>query len=61
MGVPHYAGGLAEVVCNPRFSTAVGLLLTGLEQRQREEHVRLHTGSFKSVFERMASWFKGNF
>ncbi len=61
LGVPSYSGGLSEVVRHPRFSTAVGLLLIGVEQRRRDEHVRLHGGNFKSVFERMASWFKGNF
>ena len=61
LGVPSYSGGLAEVVRNPRYSTAVGLLLTGVEQRQRDDYVRLHGSNFKSVFERMASWFKGNF
>ncbi|MCY7388888.1 MAG: cell division protein FtsA, partial [Burkholderiales bacterium] len=30
LGVPSYAGGLAEVVRNPRFSTGVGLLVSGL-------------------------------
>ncbi|MCA2996964.1 MAG: cell division protein FtsA [Rhodocyclaceae bacterium] len=61
LGVPVYSGGLAEVVRTPRFSTAVGLLLTGVEQRKRDDHVRLHSSNFKSVLERMASWFKGNF
>ncbi len=61
LGVPSYSGGLAEVVRNPRFSTGVGLLVSGLEQRKRDEHVRLHSGNFKGVFEKMASWFKGNF
>ena len=61
LGVPSYSGGLAEVVRNPRFSTGVGLLVSGLEQRKRDEHVRLHAGNFKGVFEKMASWFKGNF
>ena len=61
LGVPNYSGGLSEVVRNPRFSTVVGLLLSGLEQKKRDEHVRMHSANFKSVFERMASWFKGNF
>jgi cell division protein FtsA len=61
LGVPSYAGGLAEVVRNPRFSTGVGLLVSGLEQKKRDEHVRLHSANFKGVFEKMASWFKGNF
>ena len=29
LGVPEYAGGLADVVRNPRYSTALGLLLEG--------------------------------
>ncbi|MEQ1516718.1 MAG: cell division protein FtsA [Usitatibacteraceae bacterium] len=61
LGVPTYSGGLAEVVRNPRFSTGVGLLVSGLEQKKRDEHVRLHTANLKGVFEKMASWFKGNF
>ncbi len=61
LGVPNYSGGLSEVVRNPRFSTGVGLLLSGLEQRKRDEHVRIHSTSIKGVFERMAGWFKGNF
>ena len=61
LGVPSYSGGLAEVVRNPRFSTGVGLLVSGLEQRKRDEHVRMHSANFKGVFEKMASWFKGNF
>jgi cell division protein FtsA len=61
LGVPNYSGGLSEVVRNPRFSTCVGLLLSGMEQRKRDEHVRMHSTNFKSVFERMANWFKGNF
>ncbi len=61
LGVPSYSGGLAEVVRNPRFSTGVGLLVSGLEQKKRDEHVRLHSANFKGVFEKMASWFKGNF
>ncbi len=29
IGVPEYAGGLADVVRNPRYSTAMGLLVEG--------------------------------
>ena len=61
LGVPNYTGGLSEVIRNPRFSTGVGLLMSGLEQRKRDEHVRLHSANFKGVFDKMASWFKGNF
>ena len=61
LGLPHYLGGLSEVVRNPRYSTAVGLLLHGLQQRKRRDMVKMTTGSFKQVLERMKSWFKGNF
>ncbi len=61
LGVPHYSGGLAEVVRNPRFSTGVGLLISALEQKKRDEHARLQTANIKGIFEKMASWFKGNF
>ena len=61
LGVPNYSGGLAEVVRNPRFSTGVGLLISALEQKKRDEHARLQTANIKGIFEKMASWFKGNF
>jgi len=61
LGMPHYVGGLAEVVRNPRFSTGVGLLLAGLEQYQRHQQARIQTSSFEQILERMKSWFKGNF
>jgi len=61
LGMPQYLGGLAEVVRNPRFSTGVGLLLSGQEQYQRHQMTRLQTSSFEQILERMKSWFKGNF
>ncbi len=61
VGQPHYAGGLSEVVRNPRYSTGVGLLLAGLEQYRSAEIARLQVGSFQQVLGRMKSWFKGNF
>ncbi|MDA0277085.1 MAG: cell division protein FtsA, partial [Proteobacteria bacterium] len=35
VGAPRYAGGLAEVVRNPRYATAMGLLMEGAAQRQQ--------------------------
>ena len=61
LGVPTYEGGLAEVVRNPRFSTGVGLLLAGLEQHQRHQLVKMQSTSFQNIFEKMKSWFQGNF
>jgi cell division protein FtsA len=61
VGVPSYAGGLSEVVRNPRYSTAVGLLVAANDQMKRDQHARIQGVAVKDVFERMKNWFKGNF
>ncbi|HUJ00679.1 MAG TPA: cell division protein FtsA [Usitatibacter sp.] len=61
VGVPNYNGALAEVVRNPRYSTGIGLLMAGLDQVKRDRHARIQGAGFKEVFEKMKSWFKGNF
>jgi cell division protein FtsA len=61
VGVPNYSGGLSEVVRNPRYSTGVGLLISGLEQMKRDQHVRMQVGSLNQLVERMKKWFSGNF
>ncbi len=61
VGAPSYMGGLADVVRNPRYSTAVGLLLEGREQFLRHELMRSHISGMQSVIERMKSWWKSNF
>jgi cell division protein FtsA len=61
LGYPRYEGGLSEVMHNPRYATAVGLLMAGLEGRDRDAVPKLGAGTVKDIFERMKSWFKGNF
>ncbi len=61
LGMPQYVGGLAEVVRNPRFATGVGLLLAGMDQHQRHHLATLQNGSMTQIFNRMKSWFQGNF
>ncbi len=61
LGLPHYVGGLSDVVKTPRFSTGVGLLLYALEQQQRHEAARVNSGSLGDVVEKMKAWFQGNF
>ncbi len=61
VGVPQYVGGLSDVVKNPIYSTGVGMLLFG--RRQISEAItgmQTKTG-LRGVFERMKSWFHGNF
>jgi cell division protein FtsA len=60
LGVPRYAGGLADVVKNPRYATAIGLLLEGQSQTQRGIQA-LQGASFRQVMSRMREWFQRNF
>src|SRR5476651_930589 len=61
IGVPEYAGGLADVVRNPSYSTAMGLLVEGRSQRMRGRKVAVQSGSMGQVLTRMKDWFLGNF
>ena len=60
IGVPRYAGALAEVVRTPRYATAVGLLLEGRSQVQQGKLSR-QSGSVRAVVGRMREWFQRNF
>jgi cell division protein FtsA len=60
LGVPKYAGGLAEVVQNPRYATGMGLLLEGKSQIERGMLAR-QTGNFRGTLRRMREWFQRNF
>ncbi|PWB41533.1 MAG: cell division protein FtsA [Rhodocyclales bacterium] len=60
LGIPKYAGSLAEVVQHPRYATAMGLLLEGMAQKKRG--IQAHqTRTFKQVLGNMKSWFEKNF
>ena len=59
-GLPVYEGNLKDVVRNPRYSTAVGLLLEGLAQRKRGLKVQ-GPKNFGQVLARMRAWFERTF
>ena len=60
LGIPKYAGSLAEVVQHPRYATAMGLLMEGMAQKKRG--IQAHsTRTFKQVLGNMKSWFEKNF
>ena len=61
VGQPSYSGGLAEVVRHPRYSTAMGLLIEGMQQYRAQELARTQTGALQHLVDRMKAWFKGNF
>jgi cell division protein FtsA len=61
LGVPQAVRGLSEVVRNPIYSTGVGLLLFARDNVLPAHRGRSLGGNAKSVFDRMSSWFQGNF
>ena len=61
LGVPHYVTGLVDVVRNPIYATGVGLLLFGQQNRNTRLQDIPSGGGMKAVWERMKSWFQGNF
>ena len=61
LGMPRYVGGLSEVVSNPRYATAVGLILMGKQQLERQITGQMESSSIGRIFDKMKSWFQGNF
>ena len=60
LGVPSKVSGLAEVVRNPIYSTAVGLLHYGVQHRGMKKGETRIAGGMKNVLDRMRVWFQGN-
>jgi cell division protein FtsA len=61
LGIPQYVTGLVDVVRNPIHATGVGLLLFGHRNRAMQVPEFSGGGGMKSVWNRMKSWFQGNF
>lgn len=61
LGLPTYSGSLEDVVRTPRYSTAIGLVMTGMEARLHHYQAKLNGSSTRQIFERMKSWFQENF
>lgn len=59
LGVPHGVAGLADVVRNPIYATGVGLLLFG--KHNRGHHTEISGEGMRGIYQRMKSWFQGNF
>jgi cell division protein FtsA len=61
LGLPQYVTGLKDVVRNPAYATAVGLLLFGRQQHALGERKSTGAGGFKNFWGRMRNWLQGNF
>ncbi len=61
LGCPQGITGLEEVMNDPSYATAVGLLLYGKEQINAPHHIgRVRRESFKGMFRRVKDWVVGN-
>ncbi|MHB1765499.1 MAG: cell division protein FtsA [Gammaproteobacteria bacterium] len=62
LGIPQAVTGLQDVVSNPIYATAVGLLLHAAreESAPRVDRMRLRE-DFEGIWVRMKQWFQGNF
>jgi len=61
IGSPQSVSGLTDVVRNPIYATGVGLLMFGHNNMHERGAQTVSAGGFKSVWDRMKSWFQGNF
>jgi cell division protein FtsA len=61
LGVPQSVMGLVDVVRNPIYATGVGLLLFGNQNRVQRAFETDFGHGVRGVWERMKSWFQGNF
>ncbi len=58
VGVPYHFGGLKELVGNPMFATATGLLIYGLEHGKSTVSLESGPGLFERILVTMKRWFK---
>jgi cell division protein FtsA len=57
-GAPRDIGGLTDIVANPIYTTAVGLVLYGQKGKISEGFVPGEANIFDKVTRRMKGWFK---
>lgn len=58
VGRPRGVGGLKDVIQDPNFATAVGLVLYGAKQGEGTQVKARETGLFASIVARMKAWFQ---
>ncbi|MFV8835928.1 cell division protein FtsA [Aquisalimonas sp. APHAB1-3] len=62
IGIPQSVTGLSDVVRNPVYSTGVGLLTFGANGRGHSTRPDYDTSNgYNALWDRMKSWFQGNF
>lgn len=59
-GVPNNVVGNAEIINNPIFATAIGLLYSRREKHSNKK-VSSSNNNFRNTFNKVKEWFQGNF
>jgi cell division protein FtsA len=59
LGIPRFVKGMADMVQNPAYATAVGLLQYGCRQEMRERDLYAGEKSFRGIWRRMTGWLQG--
>jgi cell division protein FtsA len=61
LGMPQYVRGLGEIVRNPIHATGVGILLYAQNKGEQQAADTTVRGNIREIWERMKTWFQGNF
>lgn len=61
LGISQHVTGLQEVIGNPIYATGVGLLMYARQHRFMQRSELAESSGMKVIWERMKSWFHGNF
>ena len=61
LGMPQYVRGLGEIVRNPIHATGVGILLYARNKGEEQAAETTVRGNVREIWERMKTWFQGNF
>jgi cell division protein FtsA len=61
LGLPQHVRGLGEVVRNPIHATGVGILLYARNKGKQQAADTTMRGNVREIWERMKTWFQGNF
>jgi cell division protein FtsA len=59
LGTPQRVRGMPEIVENPEYATAIGLLLFGLEQQNMPSTSMPSGQGARGVFGKVRNWFQG--
>jgi cell division protein FtsA len=61
IGYPQGVDGLRQIIENPRYATAIGLIKRGKVDYENDQRRKIEGNSLVQILEKMKLWFQGNF